>query len=296
MKILVITPHLKEDYLAKGIIEGLKKTNHEIYYTDKGNGVDKTISDEEFIKHAVNCDYIFAIWGKCKFNGIQEPKFYLIDKVNGWHKTVYIDGSEYNYTGFQGKTTEQLDPIFKLKAKYYFKRECLPEHINQGILPLPFTTLDSYFNNTYYNKEIDVFCSYGQLDTGLRRQSVEVCNGLKSFNFNIRTENVNDYLVTLKKSFITIDAFGGGECNARMWQIMANKSCLFAQKYNIIIPNLEDGVHYVSWRSKEELREKIIYYLNNRNELYDIINNSYNNILKYHTSSKRVQYIFDKLS
>lgn len=296
MKILVITPHIKEDYLATGIIEGLKKTNHEIYYTDKGNGVNETIDDQQFIYHAKNCDYIFAIWGKSKFNGIQEPKFYLIDKVKGWNKTIYIDGSEYNYTGFPGKTNEQLNPIFKQKAKYYFKRECLPEHIDSGIIPLPFAALDSYFNSNFFNKEIDVLCSYGQIETGMRKESVDVCRELKNLGLNVKVESANDYYNTLKKTFITVDAFGGGECNARMWQIMSNKSCLFAQKYNIVFPYLEDGVHYVSWNSKEDLKEKLLYYLNNKNKLYNIINNAYNNILKYHTSSKRVQYIFDKLS
>ena len=80
MKILVINPCKKEDYLATSIIEGLKKTKHEIYYTDEGNGADNIINDSEFIYHSKNCDYIFAIWGKSKFNGVKEPKFYLIDK------------------------------------------------------------------------------------------------------------------------------------------------------------------------------------------------------------------------
>ena len=124
---------------------------------------------------------------------------------------------------------------------------------------------------------------------------IEVCNQLKALNYNIQTENVSDYFVTIKKSLISVDAFGGGECNARMWQIMANKSCLFAQRYNIIMPNLEDGVHYVSWNSTEELKDKIIYYLNNKNKLYNIIENSYQNIIKYHTSKSRVEYIFNKI-
>lgn len=295
MKILVINP-IKEDYLATGIIEGFKKTNHEIYYTDKGNGVNETIDDQQFISHAKNCDYIFAIWGKSKFNGVREPKFYLIDRVNGWHKTVYIDGSEYNYTGFPGKINEQLNPIFKEKAKYYFKRECLPVHVKEGIIPLPFAVLDSYCNNTFFNKEIDVLCSYGQIDTGMRKESILVCKELKKLGFNIKTESMSDYYNTLKKTFITVDAFGGGECNARMWQIMANKSCLFAQKYNIVIPNLKDGVHYISWNSKEELKDKIVYYLNNKSELEKIIHDSYENIISNHTSKKRVDYIFDSIN
>jgi spore maturation protein CgeB len=80
-----------------------------------------------------------------------------------------------------------------------------------------------------------------------------------------------------------------------MWQIMANKSCLFAQKYNIVIPNLKDGTHYISWNSKEELKDKIIYYLNNKNELEKIISESHKNIILNHTSESRVEYIFNKI-
>lgn len=295
MKILVINPNRKEDYLATTIIDGLKKNNFEVYYTGEGNGANNIINDKQFIEHYKDCDYIFAIWGKSIYNGVPEPKFYLIDQVNGWNKTIYIDGSEYNYTGFPNKTSDLLHPIFKSKSKCYFKRECLPKHLSEGIIPLPFAALDSYFIKEEIEKKIDVFCSYGQTDTGLRKTSVEACNELKSLGINIKTDYSNNYLHTVKQSLITIDAFGGGECNARMWQVMANKSCLFAQKYNIVFPNLIEGKHYVSWTSKEDLKEKINYYLNNKEKLYSMIYNSYDNLVKFHKTESRIKYILEKI-
>jgi hypothetical protein len=295
MKILAITPQGKHDYLASNIIEGLKKLNIELYCTNEGNGAINIISEDEFIKHYNTCDFIFAIWGKSIYNNVPEPKFYLIDQVNGWDKTIYIDGSEYNYTGFPNKTTELLHPVFKEKAKLYFKRECLPEHIEQGIIPLPFAASENDFYENTLSKNIDVLCCFGQTNTGLRNIAIEACNELKSERYNIITTPITDYLNKLHQSWITIDAHGGGECNVRMWQIMSNHSCLFAQKYNIVIPNLIDEEHYVSWNSKEELKNKICEYLGNKKKLYYITDNSYSNIINNHTSKKRAEYMIKTL-
>ena len=80
-----------------------------------------------------------------------------------------------------------------------------------------------------------------------------------------------------------------------MWQIMANKSCLFAQKYNIVYPYLDQGDHYISWVDKKDLKNKIRYFLGNKEKLSYIISNSYQNIIDNHTSVKRVKYIFNMI-
>lgn len=295
MKILAITPCGKHDYLTSVVIEGLKKLNIELYCTDTGNGAINLITDEQFINHYQTCDYIFAFWGKSIFNGIPAPKFYLIDQVSGWDKTVYIDGSEYNYTGYPGKVNELLHPVFLKKSKWYFKRECLSEHVLQNIIPLPFSAVESDFLNIQEEKTIDVLCSFGQTSTGKRKIAIEACNDLQKEGYNIITDHVDNYFNKVHQAWITIDAHGGGECNARMWQIMANQSCLFAEKYNIVYPNLTDGKHYISWESKEDLKNKLRNYLGNKEKLSYIIQNSYSNIIQHHTSVERVKYIFDKI-
>lgn len=291
MKILVITPVNKFDYLAAAIIEGLRKLNIEAYFTSPGNGVTETISDDKFISLYPECDYIFALWSKCIDNKVPEPKYYLIDKVNGWDKTVYIDGSEYNYTGYPSKTKEQFHPLFKQKAKWYFKRECLPEYLDQNVIPLPFAATSDDFSKPKDKKTIDVLCAFGQTDTGLRKLAIEACNELRSEGYTIITGYAKNYLETIQDACITIDAHGGGECNARMWQVMANRSCLFAQKYSILFPELHENKHYISWNSKEELKEKIRFYLEHKDLLLDIMMNGYNNILQHHTPGRRIEYI-----
>jgi hypothetical protein len=296
MKILAITPNGKHDYLASGILEGLKKYELNLYCTSTGNGTVNIINDDEFKHHYKTCDYIFAIWGKCIHNGVPEPKYYLIDEVDGWEKTVYIDGSEYNYTAFPGQSEHKLHPLFKEKARWYFKRECLPEHSAQGIIPLPFTAVNADFNNLpTVNKDIDVLCAFGQTSTGQRNIAIQACEELKGEGYNIINHTVSNYMECVNRSWITIDAFGGGECNARAFQIMANKSLLFMEQYNIIMPNLIVGEHYVTWKDKEDLKNQIRYYLDNKEKINILIDNSYKNILQYHTSEKRVEYILNML-
>lgn len=295
MKILLINPYDSPDYLYRSILEGLVKSNITLYFTNPDKYCTNLVSDEDAILLSKDVDYIFTFFDKEKLSVRPQPKFYLLDRINLPNKTLYIDGSEYNWTAYPNKTSDLLRPEMLVKCKYYFKRECLPEHIKKGIIPLPFASNDEYFSNNDITKSIDVLCSFGQTDTGMRKIAVEACTELRNEEYNIITTPVTDYYNTIRKSWITIDAHGGGECNARMWQIMANKSCLFAQKYNIVYPHLDDNEHYISWTDKEDLKNKIKYFLGNKEKLSYIINNSYNNIINNHTSIKRVEYIFNEL-
>lgn len=291
MEILLINPYDSPDYLYRDILEGLLQLNIKLYFTNPDRFCTNLISDNDAIDISKHVDYIFAFFDKEKPVRPQ-PKFYLLDKINIPEKTLYIDGSEYNWTAYPGKTTELLRPDMLTKCNYYFKRECLHEHVNAGIFPLPFASSNSYFNNFNYDKDIDVLCSFGQTSTGQRKVAIQACEELKLEGYNIVTSLSDRYHEHINRSWITIDAHGGGECNARMWQIMANKSCLFAQRYNIVYPNLVDNEHYVSWSTKEELKNKIREYLGNKKKLSYIIHSSYNNIIQNHTSIQRVKYIF----
>jgi len=294
MKILAITPDGKMDYLATSILEGLKKFDIELYCTNEGNGAVNIISDNEFHKHVKDADFVFAIWGKVRDNN--PPKFYLIKDTNCWDKVVYIDGSEYSYTGYKEVHNLQLHPTFQKMAKYYFKRECLPEHIEQGIIPLPFAAVDSdFFKLPKAEKHIDVLCAFGQRETGQRKIAIEACRDLKEEGYLTITKKVVNYERHMNESWITIDAHGGGECNARAFQIMANGSTMFAEKYNIVMPNLEDGKHYVGWTDKEDLKDKLRTYLANKPLLEQIAEDSYNNLIEHHTSEKRVKYILENI-
>ena len=186
-----------------------------------------------------------------------------------------------------------MNPLFLYQAKYYFKRECLPEHVGLGVLPLPFCSVDVDFKKLpTVEKDIDVLCAFGQTGTGQRKIAIQACEELKSEGYNIVNTKVSNYDECMNRAWITIDAHGGGECNARAFQVMANKSLLFMERYNIVIPDLNTEEHYVSWNNGEDLKNKIRNYLDNRENIRIFTNNSYDNIIKHHTSDKRVGYIF----
>jgi len=297
MKILLINPYDSPDYLYRSIMEGLVKSDHELYLTHPDRLCSNVVSDDNAVKIAIAADYIFVIWDKEKPNVRPIPKYYLLDKINLPEKTVYIDGSEYNWTAYPNKSNETLNPNMIGKCKWYFKRECLPEHIERGVIPLPFCSLDADFTQLpKVDKDIDILCAFGQTGTGQRKVAIQVCEELKSEGYNIVNSPVSNYEDCINRSWITIDAHGGGECNARTFQVMAAHSLLFMEKYNIIMPHLSPNVHYVEWGSELELKRKLRSYLANRKKIIILTNNAYTNIIKYHTSEKRVEYLLNHIN
>ena len=317
MKIAAVTPYKKSDYLAETIIEGLYQNGIELKCSCPGNGVSENdiLSSDELIEYAKTADYVFAIWGKKK--GIYPGVDYnLVKKINQPQKTVYIDGSEWNchaqtYPNQVAmakqnpqlrKGTPWINEDMYSYCNYYFKRECYPEDKKQGIIPLLFGAVDKNFSEyeLLEDKTIDIFCSFGQVNDGLRLEATQICQKLKNEGYNVVTESNLDY-ETFKKyilsSYISIDAWGGGDCCARLWEILANKSCAFMQEYNIEFPNnFTDGENIVKYNTKEELENKLRYYLNNKDKCLKIGKEGYKHLINYHTSKKRVEYILNKIN
>ena len=60
------------------------------------------------------------------------------------------------------------------------------------------------------------------------------------------------------------------------------------------IPNVfEDGVSYVEYSTPEEFESKMRYYLKNKDKCIEIGRNGYKHIKKYHTGTKRLEYMFE---
>jgi spore maturation protein CgeB len=79
-----------------------------------------------------------------------------------------------------------------------------------------------------------------------------------------------------------------------MWEIISNKTCCFIQKPFIIYPNkFVDGESCVYYETLSEFKEKLNYYLNNKDECIRIGKNGYEHTKKYHTGKVRVQYMLN---
>ena len=313
-KILAIYPNGEKDTLAGLITDGLNNTKEiEIFKYDYSL---KNYTEEEIISLSKKVDYIFVFW--CKRQYTYNPQgftFNLLDKINRPKIVAYIDGSEYNSTGTPTakQTSENLkkypllckgDPwideeMYK-RCNWYFKRETYKEDLARAkIYPLLVSSKSSYFKNEESNlisKKYDMFCSFNHTTTGLRQESQEIVQKLKNGGYNniiglnFQYTKYMDYIIN---SYIGVSAWGAGNSCRRMWEIMSNKTCCFVQKKQIEFPNMfEDGISYVEYSSPQEFEEKAKYYLNNKEKCIEIGLNGYEHLKKYHTSTKRVEYMF----
>ena len=312
MKIIAITPNNKTDYLAETVIDGLKTLGFKIIATDYGNGVENIYSDNEVLEHAKDADFIFAIWGKVRGN--RPPKFYLLDYINKPEKTVYIDGSEWTYTGnpnsgqtyraqvLKDDSARREEPwvnIDMLKnSKFYFKRECYPEDLKLGIYPLLFGANTDYFM-PIKEKSIDLFCAFGQDKDGLRKEAIYYSKKARDMGYKVVVKNNmprQEYLDTLSKSRMSIDAWGGGDCCKRLWENLAAKTCCLMQDYRVEFPDsFTDRLNILKYSDETSLKDKLFWALENPEATRAIADKGYNHLLEKHTSAKRVEYIFDIL-
>ena len=273
-------------------------------------------------------DYIFAFWGKHGQNGVPAPKYYLLDRINKSDITAYIDGSEWTSTGFLDTPTQCQESLIDPrrirgvpwineemynKCTWYFKRLVMSEDLERSkIVPCYIGAIHSYFtvDENYTNiKTNDIYCSFGgnagHITTGLRPEVYNYLNKVfeeqKLFP-NVKTIigqrfETQDYFRTIKESYISISAWGAGNCCRRMWEIMANEACCFVQEPFIIYPNkFVDGESCVYYSSIDELIEKLNYYLNNKEKCIKIGKNSHNHIKRYHTGKQRVKYMLNVMS
>ena len=316
MKIIALNPSAryqngkeKFDYLSETILEGMYKCGIDVIATDASNGVTKTYSDEEVIRHSKDADYIFLFWGKNR-GGRGEPRYYLLDQIQRPESTVYIDGSEWTYTGYpsspeqcdQAKTDSSFrrgEPWLNEEAlKYcgwYFKRECYQQDADRGVYPLLFGAVDRQFYKGETERAYDIFCSYGQIDDGLRESTLNFCESLKKEGYNIMTDSsisYDEYIKALASSYIAVDAWGGGDNCARIWEIFANKACCVAQKYNIMFPDpFRDNHSFVEYESIGEFEAKVRNLLVNKDKCLEIGQRGYDHMTSYHSAESRVQYI-----
>ena len=324
MKVIAITPDRKFDAVAPSVIEGLYDLGAEEIASDPGNGVKRVYSDDEIVSHSRDADFVFAFWGKIRGN--RPPKYYLLDRINRPDITAYVDGSEWTCTGYQDTNEKIFAPwvgkeinkqIFEAKnnpsrckgspwinksmlayCKWYFKRECYWEDYESGIIPFNVGCINKYFGNFQnIEKEIDIFCSYGHVMTGLRHETEIICKKLKKEGFNVVfAQNLSheEYLKTIAKSYISVSAWGAGNSCMRLWESMANKTCCFRQKTIIEFPNEPvDGEHCVVYSSPEEFEKKIRWYLKNKDICVKIGQKGFDHAVKYHSSRAKVEYMLD---
>lgn len=294
--ILAFTPHGKHDYLAHTVIEGMYASGVDLRCTGNRNGERVRITAEEIFRLQDQADFILVI----HYKGCNDYNF--LNNIKDWSKIVFIDGSEWSFNYLPPFSLDRLYSSELLsRVGFYFKRECYDYHIERGIIPLPFGAVTSDFANIDSGKDIDVLCAFGQPKsfvssedkTQWRQVAMEAVNELADEGYTVITNKVPNYLQHVNRAWLTVDAYGGGECNQRTFQIPANKSIGLYKRFGIKLPNYEEGRDYLAWDTKQELKEKVREYLADKQKLSYISRQAYENTLQYHTAKARAQYILD---
>jgi hypothetical protein len=270
-------------------------------------------NDEHIIKFLNIIEYVFILFttypqsptdSKEDFINCEYPLNLLLqidNQENLKSKLVFIDYFERSwnnkvlYNGFNLREEPFTHRFLSEYSKHVFKRECYPD---LSFLPFPEPIFDEKINKAVLEKTYDVFCSFPQQFTGLRKECIKVCEQLLSENYNILIKhdcNPDDYDYYVSHSKITVDAYGAGQVNHRFLNIIANRSVCCRQKYTINFYKDYDDSMIIEYETAEELFEKLKKYLCDSDLLEKMEMKAYRHYLTYHTSKKVGKYILEKI-
>ena len=146
----------------------------------------------------------------------------------------------------------------------------------------------------------DIFFS-GKKTSDHRNELIEFIKE-HSFNFYGGIENIripyNQYLETIYESSINLAFEGKGEFTFRHLEILACCSFMMCEKsinqLELPLP-LKDGKHFVSFDDKDDLSEKIKFYMKNKGLRQDIAFNGRKILEEYYSPKKHGDFILKKI-
>jgi hypothetical protein len=263
MKLALILPINKSDYLTNTVLDGLIDLNDGVlkidFVTTCGYPSPFDIKkyekkESDFIEFAKDADKILFFWGKNNTN------YALAEKIGLWKKTIFIDGSELGKNNrfdlklhnavisgeYKGIGSIDFDLLNKCHS--YYRRE--KPYLN-GIKPFPFGIERRYRNDFSENKirDIDFTCIFGQdefpslrkeardyLEKFCKRNSFSYhtrkTNGFSFFNTN-KNAGREEFYDILSRSKVGISIGGGGYDTARFWEVLGSGAVLLTEKIDI---------------------------------------------------------------
>ena len=146
----------------------------------------------------------------------------------------------------------------------------------------------------------DIFFS-GKGTSKYRSEMIELLKN-KNYNFHGGLENsimpYEQYLATIYKSSINLALEGKGEFTFRHLEILANCSFMICEnsinQIELPLP-LKEGKHFVSFNNKEDLLEKINFYLENKESRLKIALNGREVLENYYSPQKHGDIILKKI-
>ena len=141
----------------------------------------------------------------------------------------------------------------------------------------------------------------GQKTSEYRKQLTDFLHS-KDYNFFGRAEDIkipfDQYLSAIYDSSINLALEGKGEFTFRHLEILASCSFMLCQnsinELELPFP-LIDGKHYVTFESKDDLIEKIRFYLKNTSLRNEIALNGRKVLEEYYSPKKHGEFLFSKI-
>ncbi len=246
MKVAIITPLVKEDYLTNTILDGLRGLGIDFAissrYPCRFDVASHYLTADAFTVYAQEADLVIFCWGK---NNTDNK---TAERVNVWDKTIFVDGSEvggnkrYDFTiqkalldgTYEGQGA--IDQGVFARVPIYVRRE---KPYKNGIIPFPFG-IDSRYLAAYnpsVEKDIDFVCLFGQDEyPPLRRYARELLEHFcKENGFTYATARVeqDEFYTTLARSKVGISVGGGGFDTARFWELLGNNCLVLTETIDI---------------------------------------------------------------
>ena len=255
-------------------------------------------------------DGIFINWKFTNYRGDLEDIEKKLIKLSKKYKIkkVIIDGRDQSLSFIENKILDGFD--------YVIKREKNKKISNNKYFTtiLPCTLIDykilknkefidwSKIGNSKPNDNptYDIFFS-GKKTSKYRQELTEFLSN-KGFNFFGRAENskipYDEYLSAIYNSSINLALEGKGELTFRHLEILANCSFMLCEssinELELPLP-LIDGKHFVSFKNKDDLLEKINFYLKNDKVRNEIALNGRKVLEENYSPKKHGEFLFGKI-
>ena len=254
-------------------------------------------------------DGVFIHWKFTNDRNDKKINFKLIKLSNKFNKKkVIIDASDLCNHTIDKEVLDRFDYVIKreqsksINNKKYFTTMLPLTSINYKISKnqeeINWNKIGKFIPNVKFKH--DVFFS-GTLNNKRRSEAVEFLKN-KNLNFNGGFKKIpyNEFIDTIYNSSINLAIAGvnGAEFTFRHLEILS--CCSFMMCHNEInklelpIP-IKDGEHFVAYQNKEDLLEKINFYLKNDHLRSKISLNGRETLVKYYSPKNHGDFILKKI-
>ncbi len=328
--IAVVAPTERDDFYCDTVLDGLGGlvTEHpeltfryaEHYPHPFGKEFTRRFSlpKKEFFDFAKSADMVVLSYGK------YGTDYALVDELNAWEKTVYVDGSEIGknkwrdpeiqYQVITGAFTGRGAPNKEMqkKCRLYFRRE---KPYTNGVIPFPLG-IESRFTKYYTPdkpKDIDFAAIFGQENYPITRRYTRERTDLfcKKNGFSCYAQKTYTLPLIKRGPFspdksyeiwartkVGICTGAAGYDSRRFWEILGNNCLIIAERFDLYQPdsdamNYKRIFQYNNLYDFEYQLKKAGEFLRNGYDQKDL-EEEYREILKRHSTKARALTIINE--